>query len=73
MTVAEIIIHNTITKGAILIPQFWLFKDFSLLIVFWILVIPVLLRLSFYHCRQCRNSSCPFSSFKDHKEFTAVP
>ncbi len=64
MNVFEIIGHNLITKGAIIIPQFWLYKDLKLLIIFWILCLPTILRLSFYHCKKCQNYGCPFCSNK---------
>lgn len=60
MNIFEIIGHNIITKGAIIIPQYWLIKDLKLFILFWLLCIPTILRLSFYHCRKCQNYGCPF-------------
>lgn len=60
MNFLEIIGHNLITKGAIIIPQYWLIKDVKLFIIFWVFCLPTILRLSFYHCKKCQNYGCPF-------------
>lgn len=44
-----------------LIPQYWLFKNKILFIIFWIVAIILLLRISVYLCKHCRNFNCPFN------------
>ena len=50
--------------GLILIPQYWLLKNYTLLILFWIFCLPVLIIIPFYFCKRCQHFSCPFNLAK---------
>ena len=45
--------------GLILIPQYWLFQEPLLLLVFWVLLLPFLAFFRLYLCRRCRHTGCP--------------
>jgi len=45
--------------GMIAIPQYWLFKNLTLLIMFWILFILISVPFPFYICKRCQNYNCP--------------
>jgi hypothetical protein len=45
--------------GAVLIPQYWLFREPLLLILFWALLLPFLAFFQFYLCNHCRHTGCP--------------
>ena len=45
--------------GLVLIPQYWLFQDPILLLVFWVLLLPFLGFFRLYLCRRCRHTGCP--------------
>jgi len=51
-----------IMVGMIVIPQYWLFKNHTLLIMFWILFILISVPFPFYICRRCQNYNCPQNS-----------
>lgn len=53
-----------ITAGLILIPQYWLFKDYILLIIFWIFCALVLIPAPLYFCRRCKYAHCPLNLTK---------
>jgi len=50
----------TIT-GLVAIPQYWLLKNFTILVIFWIFCLPTLAGLIFYFCKQCHHVNCPFN------------
>lgn len=47
-----------------LFPQYWLLKNYTLLILFWICLLPVLIVFPFYFCKRCKNFCCPFNLVK---------
>lgn len=50
--------------GVIAIPQYWLLKRPTLLMVFWICCLPTLLGFVFYECRRCQHYDCLFNRAK---------
>ena len=47
--------------GLVAIPQYWLFKNYTILTIFWIFCLPTLAGLIFYFCKRCHHVSCPFN------------
>ena len=45
--------------GAVLIPQFWLFREPLLLLLFWAALLPLLAYFTLYLCKRCRHTGCP--------------
>jgi hypothetical protein len=39
-------------------PQYWMFKSFSLFIVFWIVISITLVEIFFFVCSKCSNKKC---------------
>jgi len=54
-------------SGIILIPQYWLIKRPVLLIIFWALTLPTLLRIYLFICPACRHIHCPFNRITKEK------
>ena len=54
-----------ITAGFIVIPQYWLLENYTILILFWILCLPTLAIFPFYLCRRCLHFDCPFNSVSE--------
>jgi hypothetical protein len=51
-----------VMAGLVVIPQYWLVQNLTLLILFWGLCIPTFfLALPLYYCKHCRLFSCPFN------------
>jgi hypothetical protein len=44
-----------------LIPQFWLFRDIPLLLLFWLIAAPVIAAFPLHYCSRCRHSGCPMN------------
>jgi len=65
MSVLDNIGFVAIMAGFIVIPQYWLFKNYTILILFWILCLPTLASFPFYLCRRCQHFDCPFNSVSD--------
>lgn len=47
--------------GVVVIPQYWLLKNSTILIIFWIFYLPTFAGFLFYECRRCRHFDCPFN------------
>ena len=47
--------------GMPLFPQYWLVKNYAVLIAFWIVCLPTAAGFVFYECRRCQNLVCPFN------------
>jgi hypothetical protein len=45
--------------GTVIMPQYWLFREPVLLILFWALLLPFLGFFQFYLCKRCRHTGCP--------------
>ena len=45
--------------GLVVIPQYWLFQEPLLLILFWAFLLPFLGFFVLYLCRHCRHTGCP--------------
>jgi hypothetical protein len=45
--------------GLVLIPQYWLFQEPLLFILFLALILPFFGFFQFYMCRHCRHTGCP--------------
>jgi len=45
--------------GIIVIPQYWLIKNYTLLIMFWILLPLISAFFPFHICKRCQNHNCP--------------
>lgn len=50
-----------IMTGLVVIPQYWLIKNYTVLIIFWIFCLPTLLAFPFHLCRRCQHFHCPFN------------
>jgi len=44
-----------------LFPQYWLFKNNALLILFWVVLITTGLALLLLRCNNCLNKQCPLN------------
>jgi hypothetical protein len=64
LTVIDKLAFFAIMGGIVVIPQYWLFKNDTLLSIFWICCVPTYAGFLFYECRKCRNSYCPFNLIK---------
>jgi hypothetical protein len=62
LTISDKICSAVIGAGLVLIPQYWLFKNHSVLILFWIFCALTLVSFPIYYCKRCRNFKCPFNS-----------
>ena len=47
--------------GFILIPQYWLAKNYTILILFWTFCLPTIASLPLFWCRRCKNFHCSFN------------
>lgn len=47
--------------GMVISPQYWLLKDHTLFVLFWIFCIPAWGSLPLYLCKRCRNHECPIN------------
>jgi hypothetical protein len=52
-------------SGFIVIPQYWLLKDYTILILFWIFCLPTIASLPFFWCKRCKNFHCCFNSVSE--------
>jgi hypothetical protein len=46
---------------AMLFPQYFLFQQIPLLVIYWIFCLPTCIAFPAYFCRRCRFVNCPFS------------
>ncbi len=53
--------------GLVIIPQYWLLMNVTVLIIFWIFCLPTLVRLLFCLCKRCRHFDCPFNRANKEK------
>ena len=51
-----------IMAGFIIIPQYWLIRNHTLLVLFWVLCLPTLAGFPFHLCKRCRHFDCPLNS-----------
>lgn len=51
----------TMIVGMVLIPQYCLFRNYIILIIFWTFFLTFLALSLLYTCRQCRHLDCPFN------------
>lgn len=56
--------------GVIAYPQYWLFKNYTILIIFWIFCLPTLMGFVFYECRRCQHHDCLFNRARRNKNKT---
>jgi hypothetical protein len=61
MNILEKIGFIIVIIGSVAIPQYWLFKNYLILIIFWIFCLPTLAGLMCYLCKRCHHLSCPFN------------
>ena len=50
--------------GMIIIPQFWLGKNITLLVLFWLFCVPAFIIFPLYFCKRCRHVHCPYNMRK---------
>jgi len=43
----------------LLFPQYWLWRNTSLVILFWILIAAAVVEILFFVCKNCKNKKCP--------------
>jgi len=60
-TLVDKILVFTYAIGTPLFPQFWLFKNVTVLVVFWILYLTFMGGFVFHICTRCKNLGCPFN------------
>lgn len=44
----------------VIFPQYWLFNNIPVLVVFWVIMIMVVLEIRQYVCKDCQNTYCQF-------------
>ena len=64
LTVIDKIAFFIIMGGIVVIPQYWLFKNYTILAIFWIFCVPTCAGLLLYECKKCQNLKCPFNLVK---------
>ena len=64
MNIIEKVVIILITAGLILIPQYWLFKNYTLLIIFWLFCALMVIPAPLYFCKRCRYFHCPLNMTK---------
>ena len=69
---------STLATGLVLavivfFPQAWLLNRPLLLILFWLVVIPMVLALPGYFCKQCLYGDCPFNRTEKGREDNDSP
>jgi hypothetical protein len=47
--------------GFIVIPQYWLLKNYTILILFWIFCLPTIISFPFFWCKRCQHIHCCFN------------
>ena len=47
--------------GMVIIPNFWLAADLSLLLLFWLVALPTIAAFPIHYCKRCRNFDCPMN------------
>ena len=52
--------------GVVLIPQYCLLKNYTLLIIFWLFCLPTYAGLILYECKRCRHFDCIFNRAERH-------
>ena len=50
--------------GVVLLPQWWLIRDLTTLMLFWLLALPTLAAFPRHYCRRCRHADCPLNRAK---------
>jgi len=61
LTLFDKILFFAFFVGIPLFPQYWLLKNYTVLIVFWLFCFPTAAGFFFYECRQCQHFGCPFN------------
>jgi len=61
MTALDKVVSAVIMAGFVLIPQYWLLKNYTILILFWIFCVLTIAGFPFYLCKRCRNFKCPLN------------
>ena len=61
LTLLDKIIFLTTMIGIPLIPQYWLLKNYTVLVIFWLFYLPTAAGFLFYECRRCQHFGCPFN------------
>jgi len=51
--------------GFIMIPQYWLSKNYTILILFWIFCLPTFASFLFFWCKRCQHFHCCFNSVSE--------
>jgi len=53
-----------IMAGVVVIPQYWLLKNYTIFAIFWIFCLPTYAGLILYECRRCQHFECLFNRAK---------
>jgi hypothetical protein len=61
MSILEKIGFIIMIVGVVVIPQYWLLKNYVILAIFWVFCLPTYAGLVFYECKRCRHFVCPFN------------
>ena len=61
LTLLDKILFFAFFIGIPLFPQYWLLKNYTVLIVFWLFCLPTAAGFFFYECRRCQHFGCPFN------------
>jgi hypothetical protein len=51
--------------GVVVIPQYWLLKNYAILAIFWVFCLPTYAGLIFYECKRCRHFCCPLNQVRE--------
>ena len=64
LTLLDKLFFFTTILGIMVIPQYWLFKNYTLLILFWGFFLAMAGGFVFYECRKCQHVHCPINLTK---------
>ena len=59
MNKIESLITAFVLAALVIIPQYWLFNSYILMIIFWLFCGFTLIANLFYLCKRCKNTNCP--------------
>ncbi len=68
LNILEKIIFILMSVGLIIIPQYWLLKNYTILIIYWVIVFPFGISIPICICKRCQNFACPFNSVDKKRE-----
>ena len=64
ISIVDKIIFLIMMVGTVIIPQYWLLRNYTLLVIFWIFCLPSYTGLILYECKRCQHFGCLFNRAK---------